>query len=91
MDIYIERKNGITLEEWLDFVSKDDDLVLSECSEGINPITKQKLLIKIPGRVLYGDTEIIYQNGHIGCYDYSEEALVKLKEIANSFNAEIIE
>ncbi|MCM1305248.1 MAG: hypothetical protein NC306_14260, partial [Butyrivibrio sp.] len=66
MDIYIEREKDITLQEWLNYVKTDKDLVLEESGEGINPITKQKLKIKIAGRVLFDDCEIIYQKGHIG-------------------------
>lgn len=44
MDIYIENEKGISLQAWLDYVSRDKELVISESGEGINPITKQKLL-----------------------------------------------
>lgn len=91
MDIYVENEKGISLQEWLDYVNRDNELVLSESGEGINPITKQKLRIQIPGRVLFGDSEIIYQNGRIGSDDYSEELVAKLKEIAKAFNAEFFE
>lgn len=91
MDIYIEREKDITLQEWLNYIKTDKDLVLEEFSEGINPITKQKLKIKIEGRALFDDYEIIYQKGHIGCDGYSERVLAKLKEIANSLGAEVVE
>ena len=91
MDIYIEREKDITLQEWLNYVKTDKDLVLEEFREGINPITKQKLKIKIEGRVLFDNCEIIYQKGHIGCDDYSERVLIKLKEIAKSLGAEVFE
>lgn len=91
MDIYIENEKGISLQEWLDYVNRDNELVLSEAGEGIHPITKQKLRIQIPGRVLFGDSEIIYQNGRIGSDDYSEEIVAKLKEIAKAFDADFIE
>ena len=91
MDIYIQNEKGISLKEWLDFVSKDKELVLSESGEGINPITKQKLRIQIPGRVLFRDSEIIYRNGLIGSDDYSEELVAKMKEIAKAFDAEFFE
>ena len=91
MDIYIENEKGISLQEWVDYVNKDKELVLSESGEGINPITKQKLRIQIPGRVLFGDSEIIYRNGRIGSDDYSEELVAKLKEIAKAFHAEFFE
>ena len=91
MDIYIEREKDITLQEWLNYVKSDKDLVLKEFEEGINPITKQKLKIKIEGRVLFDDCEIIYQKGDIGCDNYSERVLAKLKEIAMSLGAEVFE
>ena len=91
MDIYIEREKDITLQEWLNYVKTDKDLILREFGEGINPITKQKLKIKIEGRVLFDDCEIIYQKGRIGCDNYSERVLAKLKEIAMSLDAEVVE
>lgn len=91
MDIYIENEKGISLQEWLDYVNRDDELVLSESGEGINPITKQNLRIQIPGRVLFGDCVITYQNGCIGSDDYSKEIVAKLKEIAKAFDAEFFE
>lgn len=91
MDIYIENEKGISLQEWLDYVDTDNELVLAESGEGINPITKQKLRIQIPGRVLFGDSEIIYRNGCIGSDDYSEELVAKLKKIAKAFEADFFE
>lgn len=91
MDIYIENEKGISLQEWLDYVNRDNELVLSESCEGINPITKEKLRIQIPGRVLFGESEIIWKNNRIGSDDYSEESVAKLKRIAKEFNAEFFE
>ena len=91
MDIYIENEKGISLQEWLDYVNRDNELDLSESGEGINPITKEKLRIQIPGRVLFGDSEINWKNGRIGSDDYSEELVAKLKEIAKAFDAEFFE
>ncbi|MBD5479603.1 MAG: hypothetical protein HDR14_09980 [Lachnospiraceae bacterium] len=91
MDIYLKREKDISLQEWLDYVKTDKDLVLMEFGEGINPITKQKVKIKITGRVLFDDSEIIYKEGNIGCDDYSEKVLIKLKEIAKSLGAEVFE
>lgn len=89
MDIYIKREKDISLQEWVDYVKTDKDLVLMECAEGINPITKQKLKIKIEGRTLYGDSEIIYRKGYIGCDGYSEKLFAKLQEIAKALGAEV--
>ena len=91
MDIYIENEKGISLQEWLDYVNRDNELDLSESGEGINPITKEKLRIQIPGRVLFGDSENNWKNGRIGSDDYSEELVAKLKEIAKAFDAEFFE
>lgn len=92
MDIYIKREKDISLQEWLDYVKTDKDLVLKELCEGINPITKQKLKIKIEGRTLFDDSVIIYRKGMIGCDEgYSEKAADKLKEIAKSLGAEVFE
>lgn len=89
MDIYIKREKDISLQEWRDYVKTDKDLVLVEFEEGIHPITKQKLKIKIEGKALFDDFEIIYQKGLVGSDDYSERLLMKLKEIAKSLGAEV--
>lgn len=92
MDVYIEREeNPISLQEWLDYVKTDKDLVLVEVTEGINPITKQKLRIKIQGRTVFGDSEIEYRKGRIGGENSSEKILIKLKEIANKLNAVVFD
>ena len=91
MDIYIKRDPDILLQEWINYVKSDKDLVLAERAEGINPITKQKLVINIKGRALYGDVDIVYKDGCIGNDDYYEELPHKLKEIAKSLGAEYFE
>lgn len=92
MDIYIEKEKGeITLQEWLDYVKSDDELILAEVAEGINPLTKQKLRIEIPGRVVFKNSEINFRRGRIGSEDGSEEMVAKLKEIATVFGAEFFE
>lgn len=91
MDIYIKRDKEISLQEWRDYINTDKDLVFAEFGEGINPITKQKLKLKIEGRALMGNAEILYKKGCIGCDDYSEKVLAKLKEIAESLGADIYE
>lgn len=90
MDIYIERENGeITLQEWLDYVKSDDELVLEEVAEAINPMTKAKLRVEIPGRAIFNDMEIRFRRGCIGSEDGSEEMLTKLKEIAKVLGAKV--
>ncbi|MBQ4522267.1 MAG: hypothetical protein IJA10_04870 [Lachnospiraceae bacterium] len=90
MDIYIEREKGeISFQEWLDYVKSDDELILTEVTEGINPLTKMKLRIEIPGRVIFNGVEINFKRGCIGCEYASEEMLAKLKEIAIVFGANV--
>lgn len=91
MDIYIQRKKEISLREWIEYVKTDKDLVLMESGEVFNPITKQKMRMKIEGRALLGGSEIIYREGRIGCDGYSEKVLEKLTEIAKALGAEIFE
>lgn len=91
MDIYIEKENGeISLQEWLDYVKSDDELILAEVAEATNPLTKQKLRIEIPGRVLFKNSEINFRRGRIGSEDGSEEMVAKLKEIATVFGAFVV-
>lgn len=91
MEIYIERDKEISLREWREYIKTDLELVLMESGEAINPITKQKMKMAIEGRALFGDSEILYKKGCIGCDDYSEKALNKLREIAKSLGADIYE
>lgn len=91
MDIYIQREKEISLQEWMEYIKTDKDLVLMKSGEVINPITKQKMRMKIEGRALLGNSEIIYREGRIGCEGYSEKVLVKLREIAKTLGAEIFE
>lgn len=67
----------------------DDELILAEVTEGINPLTKMKLRIEIPGRVIFKGMEINFKRGCIGCEYASEEMLEKLKEIATAFEANV--
>jgi len=91
MDIYVEKENGeISLQEWLDYVKTDGELMLAEVAEATNPLTKQKLRIEIPGRVLFENSEINFRRGRIGSEDGSEEMVAKLKEIATVFGAFVV-
>jgi len=90
MDIYIEKENGeISLEEWIDYVKSDDELILAEVSEGINPFTKQVLRIEIPGRAIFNEEEINFKRGRVGCEYASDEMLIKLKAIGEAFGAKL--
>ncbi len=90
MDLYVERETGeISLQEWLDYVKTDDELMLEEVAEGINPLTKQKLRIEIPGRVIFNGSDIYHRKGCIGSEDFSERLLEKLRSIAIFFDADV--
>ena len=90
MDIYIEKENEeISFQEWLDYVESDEELFLEEVAEAINPLTKAKLRVEIPGRGIYHGMEIRFRRGRIGSEDGSEEMLAKLKEIAIVFGANV--
>lgn len=92
MDLYIERENEkISLQEWLDYVKTDKDLELKEVAEAVNPITKQKLRIEIPGQVIFSEGVIRYCEGCIGCEGSSVEILKKLKEIAAVLKADVFD
>lgn len=91
MDLYLKREKEISLQEWIDYVRTDKDLLLMETGEAINPVTKQRMKMKIAGRTLFDGTEIIYKKGRIGCDDPSEKVLAKLKELAQALGAEIFE
>ena len=90
MDLYVEREeNPISLQEWLDYVKMDEDLTLEEIAEGMNPITRERLRIEIPGRVVFGDEEIHYQKGCVGSDSDSKEVLAKLKQIAAKLQGDV--
>lgn len=92
MSLYIERESSpITLEEWLSYVSIDNELTLSENGTAINPITKTTMRYKILGRTLWKDYEITYNEGRIGSEDGSAELTGKLTEIAAALSAEVFD
>lgn len=93
MDLYIERENGvITLDEWLNCVSSDKELELSEDGTVVNPITKMPFKLKIRGRAIWrGSVEFTYVKGKIGCEGGSAEVINKLKQIAAALNAAVFD
>lgn len=92
MDIYIEREfSPITLNEWINYVITDSELTLSESGTMINPLTKTRMELKIPGRTLWRNYEITYKNGRIGSESSSKELITKLMEIAKSLSANVLD
>lgn len=54
MELYIKRDNGyISLEEWKAYAVSDAELDVADVREAVNPITKQKLRVEVPGHALY--------------------------------------
>lgn len=92
MDIYIERKsNQITLDEWREFVNRNNELVLEEKAVVINPLTKQVIRMEVPGRTLYNGAEINYMNGRIGIEGADSSLIRKLRQIAEELGAGIFD
>lgn len=92
MTVYIERESGkITPEEWLNYISMDSELVLSERGTVINPITKAKMRFNFFGRTLWKDYEITYKEGRISSNDSSAELIEKLKQIASALSAHVFD
>lgn len=93
MDLYIARENGvITLAEWLNCVSSDKELELSEDGTVVNPITKTPFKLKIRSRAIWrGSVEFTYVKGKICCEDGSEETVKKLTEISAALSASLFD
>lgn len=90
MDIYIERPGReITLKEWKEYVAGEEWLRLEEEAVGVNPMTKQSLAIKMPGRACCEDGEIIFSKGRIGIEGMSAELVERLRHIALRLGAKI--
>ena len=92
MSVYIEREGGIiTIDEWLSYAAADSELTISENGIAVNPITRTSMRLRIPGRVLWRDYEIIYKQGRICCESSSRELIVKLTEIADALSADVFD
>ncbi len=91
MDIYIERENSeITDDEWMRYINTDNELILSENVVITAPLTKQKMEIIIPGRVLWHkNCKIFCNNGRIGCEGFYPRIIEKLSEIAAALSANV--
>ena len=89
----IERQNSpIILDEWLRYINTDSELELAETGTVINPLTKKAMKMSTSGRaILHGTIELFYRDGRIICEDGSEDTAVKLKQIAATLSAELIE
>jgi len=90
MGLYIERESSpIALEEWLEYVSKDNELTLSEVGIAINPLTKTKMSFQIAGRAIWNDFyEFTFDNGRIrGEGEDINILMQKLFEIAPALSA----
>lgn len=94
MGFYIEREGSpITLEEWLEYVSKDNELTLSEVGTAINPLTKTKMSFQIAGRAIWNDFyEFTFDNGRIrGASEDNNRLMNKLFEIASALSASVFD
>ena len=96
MELHIRRSDReISLSEWEKYVATDRELEKAETWEGINPITKQKMIIKIPGHVVYklNKDEILggffYNNGMIKSEHTEREVIKKAYQIAEGLNADL--
>ncbi len=94
MGLYIEREGSpITLEEWLGYVSKDNELTLSETGTAVNPLTKTKMKFQIAGRAIWNDFyEFTFDNGRIrGEGENIDNLTQKLFEIAAALSASVFD
>lgn len=96
MELYIKRSNEeITLDEWKKYVASDRELDMKEVIEAINPITKEKLRMSIPGHTMYklNGKEILgnfyYRNGLIESEQTEKEFVIKALKIAAYLNADL--
>lgn len=96
MELYIRRDSApISLEEWKAYAASDVELDMADVREAVNPITKQKLRVEVPGHTLYVPAgqeicgEFTYRKGRIGSEDASEKMVKKAQEIAEKLHADV--
>ncbi len=81
------------MDEWLAYISNDNELALSETGSAINPITKSKMTLRIPGRAIWNDFyEFTFDNGRIrGEGENIDNLTQKLFEIAAALSASVFD
>jgi hypothetical protein len=96
MDTETEEDNDpISLEEWLQVVEEDNDLKLTESIQGINPITRTKILIKEKGLAIWRhtekdyDVEFHFEKGKVCADGYDDCLINKMKQLAERLNAKV--
>ncbi|MDP4268077.1 MAG: hypothetical protein Q8880_11650 [Bacteroidota bacterium] len=89
--------NPITLEEWINIVNNDNELKLLNSIEGINPITRTKIIIKEEGLASWRNckedctVEFHFKQGQIFVDGYDEALISKMRTIAMKLNAKVVD
>lgn len=89
--------NPITLSEWLEVIENDKELKFVKSKEGINPITKQKIIIEVQGHAVWRhteekyDVEFYYHKGKVCMDDYDEVIVNKMRFLAKKLHAKVLD
>ncbi|WP_160680573.1 hypothetical protein [Clostridium sp. C8-1-8] len=91
-------KQPITLEEWISLVEADMEMKMKSEFEDINPITKEKIIIKLENTAVYtynyeGNTcEVLftYNRGKISGAYVNDKVIEKMKEIATKLGCRVV-
>lgn len=92
-ELHIEMKGGILLENWLELCESDSTLTHKKSINITNPNTNEVIFIQAEGICILVDEGPLatfdFRSGKIS-FRYSDDALIKAKEIALKLNAIII-
>jgi hypothetical protein len=92
-ELHIEKKNGISLESWLEICEADLTLTHEKVISVKNPNTGEVISMEAEGMCVWGaegsQTTFNYRSGKIS-FSHSDGVLLKAKEIASKLKATII-
>ncbi|MDP4146825.1 MAG: hypothetical protein Q8936_20515 [Bacillota bacterium] len=92
------KDNPITLEEWTKLVEIDPEMKMKCEFEGINPRTREKIIIKLENTAVWMheceatiyEVPFTYNRGKISVSDSDEYVIKKMKEIATKLSGRVV-
>lgn len=91
-------ENPIKLEEWIELVKTDSQMKMKSEFEGINPRTKEKIIIKLRDTAVWlfknenieYEVPFTYKKGAISVSHTDDNVIEKMKEIAEKLNGRVV-